>query len=137
MALGGCSAGPMIDRLPGEMGGLPAGAPARPATPYQYPAVHDMPPPRSTTPMSEEEQFKLEKELRRRPRPQQEESPKPSRRKSRAKKGKTVVARRKAAKKGLDRRCRPPAAQAGKTPKRRPRPSPSSRRLAPGLPRRP
>jgi hypothetical protein len=43
--------------------GVPAGAPARPATPYQYPAVHDMPPPRATAPMNDEEQFRLEKEL--------------------------------------------------------------------------
>lgn len=58
----GCSPGPIIDRLPGDMG-LPAGAPARPATPYEYPAVHDMPPARATVPMTEEEQVKLEKEL--------------------------------------------------------------------------
>jgi len=31
--------------------------------PYQYPPVHDMPPPRSTEPMSEEQQYRLEKEL--------------------------------------------------------------------------
>jgi len=60
--LTGCSPGPVIDRLPGDIG-LPAGAPARPTTPYEYPAVHDMPPARSTAPMSDEEQLKLEKEL--------------------------------------------------------------------------
>ena len=60
--LAGCSAGPMIDKLPGDMG-LPAGAPARPATPLEYPAVHDMPPARGTVPMTEDEQVKLEKEL--------------------------------------------------------------------------
>jgi hypothetical protein len=63
MALVGCSPGAAIDQLPDSLG-LPAGAPARPAAPYQYPAVHDMPPPRATAPMSDEEQFKLEKELR-------------------------------------------------------------------------
>lgn len=52
----------MIDRLPPELG-LPAGAPARPVTPYEYPAVHDMPPDRATSPMNEEEQVRLEKEL--------------------------------------------------------------------------
>jgi hypothetical protein len=63
-ALAGCAPGPVIDRLPGEVGGLPAGAPVRPAaTSYQYPAVHDMPPARSVTPMSEEDQVKLEKDL--------------------------------------------------------------------------
>ena len=55
--LAGCASGPMIDGM------LPAGAPARPATPYEYPAVHDMPPPRTAPAMSEEQQLKLEKEL--------------------------------------------------------------------------
>ncbi|HET9176312.1 MAG TPA: hypothetical protein VFN84_08135 [Pseudolabrys sp.] len=59
--LSGCA--PIIDRLPSELGGLPAGAPARPQTPYEYPAVHDMPPNRASTPMTEEEQVRLEKEL--------------------------------------------------------------------------
>lgn len=62
-ALAGCAPGAVIDRLPGEVGGLPAGAPTRPTISYQYPAVHDMPPARSATPMSEEEQVKLEKDL--------------------------------------------------------------------------
>jgi hypothetical protein len=60
--LAGCSAGPVIDQLPGDLG-LPAGAPSRPAAPYDYPAVHDMPPPRPTRTMSDEEQFRLENEL--------------------------------------------------------------------------
>ena len=62
-AISGCAAESTFDRLPPEMGGMPANAPARPTTPYQYPAVHDMPPPRSTQPLTEEEQFRLEKEL--------------------------------------------------------------------------
>ncbi|HEY0222932.1 MAG TPA: hypothetical protein VGC38_00285, partial [Pseudolabrys sp.] len=62
-ALAGCSAGPWSDQMPQSLGGLPADAPARPLSPYQYPAVHDMPPPRATKPMNDEEQFKLEKEL--------------------------------------------------------------------------
>jgi len=61
-ALVGCSAGPVIDQLPGDLG-VPAAAPARPVAPYEYPAVHDMPPPRATKTMSDEEQFKLENEL--------------------------------------------------------------------------
>lgn len=61
-ALAGCSPAPMIDRLPADMG-LPAGAPVRPETPYAYPAVHDMPPPRGSVPMTEDEQARLEKEL--------------------------------------------------------------------------
>lgn len=61
--LAGCSGEPVIDQLPESLGGLPAGAPARPTTAYQYPAVHDMPPPRTSKPLSEEEQVKLEKDL--------------------------------------------------------------------------
>jgi hypothetical protein len=60
--LGGCSAS-VFDKLPAEVGGLPAGAPARPDKPYEYPAVHDMPPARAAEPMSQEEQAKVEKEL--------------------------------------------------------------------------
>ncbi len=60
--LAGCAPGPVIDGLPSSMA-LPAGAPARPATPYEYPAVHDMPPPRTAPTMNEEQQLKLEKEL--------------------------------------------------------------------------
>jgi hypothetical protein len=60
--LAGCVPGSAIDQLPSNIG-LPAGAPERPATPYQYPAVHDMPPERATPTMSEAEQVKLEKEL--------------------------------------------------------------------------
>ncbi len=62
IALAGCSPGPMIDKLPSGMG-LPAGTPERPAKPYEYPAVHDMPPDRSSAPMTEDEQVKLEKDL--------------------------------------------------------------------------
>ena len=63
LALSGCAAGPAMEQLPPALGGLPAGAPPRPATPYQYPAVHDMPPPRDTRPMTEEELSKTEKDL--------------------------------------------------------------------------
>jgi len=62
-ALAGCSAGQLGDTLPNSMGGLPEGALARPNTTRQFPAVHDMPAPRSTTPMSDEDQLKLEKDL--------------------------------------------------------------------------
>jgi hypothetical protein len=61
-ALAACSPGPVIDRLPGDMG-LPAGAPARPAEAYQYPAVHDMPPPRPDQPLTEEQEVKMEQDL--------------------------------------------------------------------------
>ena len=41
----------------------PAGAPARPAVAYQYPAVHDMPPPRPDQPLTDEQQIQMEQEL--------------------------------------------------------------------------
>jgi hypothetical protein len=43
--------------------GLPAGAPERPAEPLAYPAVHDMPPPRSSAVLTEVEQQKMEDDL--------------------------------------------------------------------------
>ena len=60
--LAGCSASSVIDKLPADVG-LPAAAPARPDVPYEYPAVHDMPPTRTSVTMTEEEQMRLEKEL--------------------------------------------------------------------------
>ena len=59
----GCAPGMISDHMPGEMA-LPADAPARPSTAYVYPAVHDMPAPRATTPMTDEEQVKVERDLR-------------------------------------------------------------------------
>ncbi len=62
----GCSAGPLtgvLEQMPESLGGLAPDAPKAPAKPYQYPAVHDIPPPRSTQPMTEEQQTQLEKEL--------------------------------------------------------------------------
>lgn len=64
LASAACAPGQVVDRVPESLGGLPSGAPARPATPYQYPAVHDMPPARATQPMTEEEVYNAEKELR-------------------------------------------------------------------------
>jgi hypothetical protein len=61
-SLTGCSAGPLTDQLPVELH-LPADVPPAPATSYQYPAVHDMPPPRATKPMSAEQQLEMEKQL--------------------------------------------------------------------------
>lgn len=43
--------------------GLPAGAPERTAEPVPYPAVHDMPAPRNSTPLNVTEQEQLEREL--------------------------------------------------------------------------
>jgi len=63
LALAGCSPAPLLEKMPEGMGGLPANAPARPATPQAFPAVHDMPPPRVDKPMTDEEQLKTEKSL--------------------------------------------------------------------------
>jgi hypothetical protein len=43
--------------------GEPSGVPERPETPAAYPAVHDMPPPRDSKPLSEAERKELEAEL--------------------------------------------------------------------------
>jgi hypothetical protein len=63
VALGGCSATQVFEKMPQSMGGMSADAPRAPETPYLYPAVHDMPAPRETRPLSDEEQLKLEKDL--------------------------------------------------------------------------
>ncbi len=52
-ALAGCSASAISGKLPGDMG-EPADTPARPTVAYQYPAVHDMPPPRADQPLTDE-----------------------------------------------------------------------------------
>src|SRR5258708_19843677 len=58
--LGGCSAGGTIaDHLPTAIGGLPEGSPQRPTTSSGYPAVHDVPPARPTTVLTDAEQTKL------------------------------------------------------------------------------
>jgi len=62
-ALSGCAGGFIADHLPTAAGGLPEGAPQRPATPAAYPAVHDLPPARTDTMLTAEEQRKLEDEL--------------------------------------------------------------------------
>lgn len=43
--------------------GLPANTPARPAEPMTYPAVHDVPPPRTAVVLTDMEQQKLETDL--------------------------------------------------------------------------
>lgn len=51
--------------MPESMGGLPADTPARPKVPYRFPAVHDMPPPRATPPLTDKQQWELEQDLTR------------------------------------------------------------------------
>jgi hypothetical protein len=53
----------VADHLPASMGGLPEGTPARPQASGVYPAVHDVPPDRETTTLSEYEQKRLENDL--------------------------------------------------------------------------
>jgi len=60
--LAGCTSA--FDKVPSELGGLPTDAPARPAQAYEYPAVHDMPPPRPEPAMSVDQQQKVEDDLR-------------------------------------------------------------------------
>lgn len=62
MALGACTTA-QIDQIPHSAGGLPEGAPARPAVPAAYPAVHDMPPQRAQPLLDEEQQKRLESDL--------------------------------------------------------------------------
>jgi hypothetical protein len=59
--LAGCSSA--IDQVPTWAGGLPNGVPERPAMPPAYPAVHDMPPPRNDTVLTEAERKKLKDDL--------------------------------------------------------------------------
>jgi hypothetical protein len=61
--LSGCAAGQVGEAIPHNLGGMPADVPAAPRVPYQYPAVHDMPPPRATEPLTDEQQFRLEQDL--------------------------------------------------------------------------
>jgi hypothetical protein len=61
--LDGCSPAALMEKVPTDMGGLPPDAPAPAPTAYQYPAVHDIPPPRADKPLTDEQQEKLEKDL--------------------------------------------------------------------------
>jgi hypothetical protein len=52
-----------LSEMPKQFGGLPAGTPTRPDAAPEYPAVHDMPPPRNAAVLTEEERKKVEAEL--------------------------------------------------------------------------
>jgi hypothetical protein len=60
--LAGCSS-TLFSEIPSSVGGLPAGTPERSSTPAAYPAVHDMPPPRSDTVLTDAEQKKIQSDL--------------------------------------------------------------------------
>lgn len=53
-------AGPLAEA---PAAGLPADAPARPVQPASYPLIHDMPPARSTSPLTAIEQKQFEEDL--------------------------------------------------------------------------
>ena len=59
---GGCSS--VIDHIPTSMGGLPEGTPPRAAVQAPYPKVHDMPPARQDTALSEAESTRLREDLK-------------------------------------------------------------------------
>ena len=59
--LAACSS--VLSEMPTQVGGLPAGTPQRPVVAPEYPAVHDMPPPRTNAVLTEEEKKKVEAEL--------------------------------------------------------------------------
>jgi hypothetical protein len=60
--LAGC--GTIIaDHLPMAAGGLTEGIPDRPTKQTNFPAVHDLPPPRASTVLTDAEQKKLEDDL--------------------------------------------------------------------------
>jgi len=61
-SLGACSS--VVDHIPASLGGLPEGTPPRPATPPPYPAVHDMPPARQDSALSEAETKRLREDLK-------------------------------------------------------------------------
>jgi hypothetical protein len=63
LLLAGCSGSMMADHIPTAAGGLPEGVPDRPTTEQAYPAVHNMPPQRTTSTLSEAQQKQLETDL--------------------------------------------------------------------------
>lgn len=52
-----------VDHIPNAIGGLPAGAPERTATPVSYPPVHDIPTNRGPTVFTAAEKKRLQDEL--------------------------------------------------------------------------
>lgn len=110
--LAGCSASSLVDQLPPSVG-LPAGIPAQPAVSYQYPAVHDVPPPRATKPMSAEQQLQMEQQLTNLREHQEERYPSVKNSKKAAKK---PVELKKFEKKSLQNKAAEPALQVPGSP---------------------
>jgi hypothetical protein len=61
-SLCGCSS--VIDHIPTSLGGLPEGVPPRKTTQGPYPSVHDMPPARQDSVLSESESKRLREDLK-------------------------------------------------------------------------
>lgn len=61
MLMASCSS--TLSNLPTQMGGEPTGTPERPVTPAAYPAVHDMPPPRTSAVLTDAQRKQTEDEL--------------------------------------------------------------------------
>ena len=61
LALAGC--GSTVDMVPEKLGGLPSGAPQRPATTLPTPNVYEVRPTREAKPLTDAEQQKLESDL--------------------------------------------------------------------------
>jgi hypothetical protein len=59
-SLASCSS---MAQLPVSVGGMPQDAPKRPQIAPAFPAVHDMPPPRKSAVLTEEEKKRVEAEL--------------------------------------------------------------------------
>ena len=57
-----CACSSLGNNLPAPLG-LPEGAPERPAIQREFLPVHEMPPPRETKPLTEQERKKLEADL--------------------------------------------------------------------------
>jgi hypothetical protein len=53
----------IADHMPAAVGGLPEGAPERPAAEQAYPAVHNMPPARATSTLNDDQQKQLQDDL--------------------------------------------------------------------------
>jgi hypothetical protein len=63
LALGGCASQNIGEKLPAALGGLPESMPKRTVDPAAFPAVNDMPPPRTATPLTDDEKKRLREDL--------------------------------------------------------------------------
>jgi len=64
MAASLCGCSSVIDHVPTSMRGLPEGVPSRAAVQPEYPKIHEMPPARQDTALSEAESKRLREDLK-------------------------------------------------------------------------